>query len=352
MFLLPLVLFDSPKVVHMRLCGRRLLPFVVACVLLVVVGSAGAGPQANFTLTIALSAVGSGSGSVVSSPAGINTANGQNSISVRSGTAVTLTATATGGTASNPVYFAGWYSTTNTPITECSSGSANPCAVTVSANRTITAVFVDRNSVLAAVGSKGGYTGAVPTCVDDAPVGFRLACGTISKGDSGSGLGGIVLQSGCRSTGCLEPGYWLYFLSGGNLTKLDPNQLYRVGVWDVAAQGGNLAWADTGSPDAPINELTGAQLRAGVVTPTPIAANLLGENGTCVREGSGTPPVYGPCIPLPWGFHWNNSGTILALIGKRTSDQYCDAFKNAPDPADYPPGNFFCAWTIPSGSSI
>jgi len=114
--------------------GQRFMLFATGLALLVATGacspggSSGGGtpaPAASVTLTV--STVGSGTGTVTSNPAGLNCGT-TCTLTVTSGTVVTLTASpASGNTLAN------WGGA-------CPAGSAT-CAVTVSSNQTVTATF-------------------------------------------------------------------------------------------------------------------------------------------------------------------------------------------------------------------
>ena len=98
----------------------------------------------NFSLNV--SPNGTGTGTVTSSPAGIN-CGAQCSASYASGTSVTLTATAAGGST-----FTSW--------SGCDSTSGNTCTVSMTANRSVTATFTAVAQTLN-VTRNGTGTGAV-----------------------------------------------------------------------------------------------------------------------------------------------------------------------------------------------
>lgn len=118
----------------------------------------------SFTLTVSKS--GTGSGTVTSSPAGIN-CGADCSESYVSGTTVTLTAIGAGGST-----FAAW--------TGCNTASGTTCSVTMNAARTVTATFNQSTGItMTAVSAGGEYT-----CV-------RLSSGTAAcTGRNGFGQHG------------------------------------------------------------------------------------------------------------------------------------------------------------------
>ncbi len=137
---------------------RKLGVLIGCAVLALLLGSSAGVSQLFFTLTV--TKAGTGSGTVTSSPAGINCGN-TCSASFPRGTTVTLTATPASGST-----FTGW--------SGCDTVSGNQCTVTMNSNRTVTATFSTSATFTLTVTVTGNGS------VSSSPAGINNCRGTCS----------------------------------------------------------------------------------------------------------------------------------------------------------------------------
>ena len=125
--------------------------------------TAAADVTATFTLNtyaLTVSKLGTGTGTVTSSPAGI-TCGGDCSEVYNHGTTVVLTATPTTGTAATASVFAGWSGGGCTGTGTCSVSMTGARSVTATFDRAPNVMFVTSTT---SMGALGGVTGADATC--------------------------------------------------------------------------------------------------------------------------------------------------------------------------------------------